>query len=536
MGGETKAAPPADIEAILAETASRGRALFRLVRSLLDDFELAAPWSLLYAPVVDTAELRQRLEALIELVVAAPRHVTEELDALAAASDSADERDALQEAEFYFTSLHQMTAPDLRRLEFALAQLPEGETLPRSRADFLCELAADLKGKYSSAIMGAAAALVSDGRWFGFEVEATLFPEKSDESERNRRLLEELQAAVASIDTAIKGFPWKTVLASWRRQRHVDRYALADLISLRTQLLRLLTVGNRRALYSGDYHQLQGREILLGSRLRELESLHLRSLDVVPATQPGAADEIFTSLHQLLLEVAALLDVEALRALIGDETLRDLRHRGPAQLPREGSAGRLDALSLLVVEEDLKIFLKLLVGAVKKRASIAFRGAPPRIEPPVAPTWPKIERREMPRIEPPRAKPLDREVARRLGRKLTDTLVKLTDPERASWQSFQMVQKLQSRLRVLPPAMISNELEPFLTELSADLQPLLEEASTAGAVPVGAVETLRACRRRLGASDLTGLDRAVEIGGDLARVKRLLESLKAAAEALKEAR
>jgi hypothetical protein len=536
MNPVRRAAPPSDTEGILAETASRGRALYRLVRRLLDDFEVAAPWSLLYSPVVEASELRTRLDMLIKLVIVAPERVSDELDALAAVSESDDERAALREAEFYFTALHQMTAPDLRRLEFAVEQIPDAETLSRARADFLCELAADLKGKYSSAIMGAAAALVSDGRWLGFEVEEALFPEKREESERNLRLLEALEATVASIEEAIADFPWTAVLASWRRHRHVDRYALAELISLRAHLLRLLTVANRRALYSGDYHQLQGREILLGSRLRELESLHLRSLDVVPETQEPAATEIFTHLHQLLLETAALLDVEALRGLIGDELLRDLRHRGPSPVPREGSAGRLDALSLLLVEEDLKMFLKLLVGAVKKRASIAFRaGALVPVEL-VKPTWPQVERRRHPRPAPAPPKPLEPEVARTFARRLNSSLSRLTDPASAHWQAFQMVQKLQARLRVLPPTMISHELTPFLTELSADLQPLLDEASAAGAVPEGAAETLRACRRRLTESDLTGLDRAVEVGGDLARIARLLDSLKVAAEALSYAR
>ena len=87
-----------------------------------------------------------------------------------------------------------------------------------------------------------------------------------------------------------------------------------------------------------------------------------------------------------------------------------------------------------------------------------------------------------------------------------------------------MVQKLQTRLRVVPHALLA-EMAPFLGELERDLLPLLDEATTAGAVPPGALDTLRACHRRLSARDESAPESALQIGGDLARVTRLLDSL-----------
>ncbi len=528
------AKPPADREALLAVTAPLGRALFRLVRRLLDDFEEAAPWALLYAPPADTGVLGAKLQRLLELVEQAPQRVAIELELLVQPTGRDEERQATQEAEFFFMALHQMTAPDMVRLHSALDQMPRGDSLVPSRAEFYCELAADLKGKYSSSVMGATAALVSEGRWLGVEVESLLFPEKAEEGERNRRLLSALESTVSSIEEAIGDFPWRTVLASWRRQQYVDRYALADLVALRAHLLRLLTIGNRRALYSGDYHQLESREILLGNRLRELEVQHLLSLDIAPSTQVEAAAEVFGRLHQILLEVAALLDVEALRALIGDELLRDLRYRGASPTPREGTAGRLDTLAVLLLEEDLKIFLKLLVGAVKKRSSIAH---PSQLMP-----LRRIDALPAPPPEPPapaksraaKAVRLDPKVSRAYADRLETTLSQLTATNGGPWQAFQMVHKLQSRLRVLPPALLA-EMSPFLFAVQTELLPLVEEASSAGAVPAEAAEALRSCHRRLNDCDLTQVEIGPEVGGDLTRVVRLLDSLKATVAVLRAA-
>jgi hypothetical protein len=527
------ARPPADLRSLLAATDERGRMLYGLVRRLVDELEAAAPWSMLYAPPAELGDLRTRLRRLLELVEEAPRRIQNELDGLATSVDGTAAREAREEAEFYFAALHQMTASNRRLLGAALEQVSIDAPLSRSGADYLCELAADLEGKYSSSMMGAAAALVSDGRWLGVEVEAVLFPEKAEERTRNRELLTALEEATQALAAVRAGFSWRPVLESWRARRQVDRYTLSDLVSLRSTLLPLLTVAHRRALYSGDYHHLQRREILLGSRLRELEELHLSSLDVAPGALEAATGEIYPRLCQLLSEIAALLDVEVLRDLIGNEAVGQLREGSASAATSNSAAPELDPLALLLGEEDLALFLELLLGAVRKRSSIVFEAGefaasrPAEAEPQALPeAKAAIGRRTRGAVR------LDTPAIQRLGDQLVATLSRLTSPASERWRAFQMVHKLQIRLRVLPPALTA-EMMPFLAELRSDLLPLLEEAGTAGVLPASAAETLRSCDQRLSRRDLSSLETSLEVGGDLGRVLRLLPSLEAAAAALR---
>ncbi|HLF55420.1 MAG TPA: hypothetical protein VI942_01105, partial [Thermoanaerobaculia bacterium] len=310
------ARPAPTVDEFLRCSSPRGRALFQLVRELLDELEETAPWSLLYAPPADGDALARRLALLLAAIEEVPGRVGAALAPLAAAATSAAEREAIDEAEFYFSTLHQMTAGDRERLHAALVRGAQAGAAPtRAAADQLCELAADLKGKYTSATMSAAAALVGEGRGLGIEFEARLFAEKAEEAERNRRLLDALTRAVRAHRAVVGGFAWRGVLASWRAHRPVDRYALGDLVSLRAHLLNLLTVANRRALYSGDYQFLRGRETLLAERLRELEALHVFSLELAAddGEDDGGSAAAFARLEELLLETAALLDVEVVR-------------------------------------------------------------------------------------------------------------------------------------------------------------------------------------------------------------------------------
>jgi hypothetical protein len=510
------------VEELLASSSARGRALYRLVRELLDELEECAPWSLLYAPPAGAGELERRLARLLEALERVPGRVEAELAPLAAAAASDEEREAVDEAAFYFSTLHQMTLNDQQRLRAAVARAPAEVPPTRAEADRLCELAADLKGKYTSATMSAAAALVGEGRGLGVAFEARLFPEKAEEAERNRRLLDALTRAARAHRAVIGGFAWRGVLASWRARRAVDRYALGDLVSLRAHLLNLLTVANRRALYSGDYQFLRSRETLLGERLRELEAVHVLSLELGPDTAAGDAAMLFARLEELLLEAAALLDVEVVREELGDAVVQALR-AGRAPAAAAGEA-QLAGLVPLLAEEDLQRFLELLVGAVRKRASIAHRPLEPAALAPAAP----------PRRAPPPVR-LDARAGREHAARLVAALERLTGAEHPPWKAFQMVHKLQARLGALPPALL-RELLPFLAELEADLLPILAAAGVAGAVPPAAVDALRRAGERLRAEDLSRPDAAREIAGDLARIVRLLDSLRAAAEALELAR
>jgi len=515
---------PADRRALLAAADRRGEAIYGVVRRLVDELEEAAPWSLLYAPPRVPGELRGRVERLLELVLAAPERIGRELDQLAGNTGGTGAQSAREEAEFYFSALHQMTAPDRRRLVNGLGRTPPDARLSPSEADYLAELAADLKGKYSSAMMGAAASLLSDGRWLGAEVESALFPEKAEERLRNRNLLAALTAAERALANARREFPWRAIFESWRAQRPVDRYALSELVALRAQLLPLLSFAHRRALYSGDFHLLQRRETLFGTRLRALEDLHLASLEVTEETRAGQSEKRFAQQRGLLLEIAALLDVDTLRSLVGDEAFLRLRRESHTSGTELSAA---DGLQRLLGEEDLTVFLQLLLGAVAKRASIAAEASESGPAPATAAAAglaPEGAPAPGAAARPTRATPPARADASRCATRLAAELSRLMHPLHEPWRAFRMVRKLQARLRILPPALTA-EIRPFLAELRAELLPLLEEAASLGLLPAASAETLRACARRLTEQDAAAPGANAGMGDDLERVERLLESL-----------
>ncbi len=517
--------PPAtgDREALIAGANPRGRAIYGLVRRLVDELDEAAPWSLLYAPPADRDELRTHLGRLLGRVEDAPSRIAKELVGSPTANAEPRERAALEEAAFYFTALHHMTASNRRLLRSALDRMPEEAVLSRATADYLGEVAADLKGRYSSAMMGAATALISDGRWVGADMEAVLFPEKAEEQLRNRGLLAALEAAKRAAEAVGTDFPWLEVLTSWRAWRPVDRYALSDLIDFRHGLFPLLSLSNRRALYAGDYHHLQRREVLLGSRLRAIEELHLMSLDVAIETSEEEKSDLYSRLCQLLLEVAAIVDVTVLRSLVGAERVRELRETEV----EEGV--EVDPLVFLVGEEDLTFFLTLLLGAVGKRTSLVADAARD-----TAP-GPGEARREAARVveeapRPARLGPVraDTRAMQQAGEKLASALSRLTSRTNDSWRAFQMVHNLHIRLRFLPAALTA-EARPFLAELRTELVPLLDEAHAVGALSDDVAETLRGCIGRLTAAGGPGSGGGAEPANDLVRVMRLLESLDRAA-------
>lgn len=168
-------AVPIDRRELLAAADPCARALVALVRRLVDELEEAAPWRLLLAEPPELADLEQRVMRLLEIIEQTPGRIASALGSLPGAPIADSVR---EEAKFYFAALHQMTAADRRLLRAALDRTPPPATLSEAAGAYLAEVAADLKGKYASAMMGAAAALVSDGRSLGVDVEASLFPKR----------------------------------------------------------------------------------------------------------------------------------------------------------------------------------------------------------------------------------------------------------------------------------------------------------------------------------------------------------------------
>jgi hypothetical protein len=227
------ATPPPDREAILTQTGTARLGVYLLVRACVNDFERVAPWKLLYYPPEDPAELLGMVSALLDTIRGVPKRVDAVLHTLPADESAAGDEPTRDDVSFLFRGIHHMVANDLKRLETALTPLRSGlGALPTAaEGTRLCEIAADLKGKYASAMMGAAASLVGQGLYNGVELEPVLFPEKAEEFHSARELVERLREATEAIQKLPARLSFTDLLERWRRQDRVDLYALADLPS-----------------------------------------------------------------------------------------------------------------------------------------------------------------------------------------------------------------------------------------------------------------------------------------------------------------
>src|SRR6185503_5336944 len=315
--------------------------------------------------------------ALLGVVEQIPQRTRELVELLSLAAPDEETRRTLEEAEFYFAGIHSMCAHDLGRLRTLLAPhaAPDAPPLSPAQRNFLCEVAADLKGKYASALMGATASIVAEGTWTGVEVEPVLFPEKAEEFRRNGDLARALRRTLDAIGELQEAVPFVELLERWRGGARVDPYALADFATFRGIFGRLLKRDLRRGFYSGDYHQIQRRELALSARMAALEALHQRTW-----SEPAGAEGIaagYGEMERLTLEIAAILDVELLEQLVGARAVKDLRLAAATEgVAGEATRGRrkplapaLEPLVPLLAGEDLKTFLSLLLGSVLKRAS-----------------------------------------------------------------------------------------------------------------------------------------------------------------------
>jgi hypothetical protein len=367
--------PPSSRVEILAQVGLARLAVYELVRGSVDEFERIAPWRVLYYPPEAPDAFVAILTSLMELIGGIPKRVAAAMGKVPKVPESDDEP-TREDIRFMFSGIHHMVAHELKRLETTLAPVRERGSATIDERQLLCELSADLKGKYASSMMGAAASLIAQGLWNGVEVEPILFPEKAEEFRNTSELVDLLQ----EVSEAIKQLPgqvhFKELMEGWQRGRRVDQYALADLPSLRGKIVKLLKERTRRALYSGDYHQISRREVLLSERINELETLHQRTWSTDHGGHPAQdLAPTFARLVQLTLEMACVLDVTILKNLIGDKKVEGLRARvtsaktKPVSTASTPGAG-LDSLIPLLAEDDLRIFLELLLGAVMRRASL----------------------------------------------------------------------------------------------------------------------------------------------------------------------
>ncbi len=383
--------------------------IYQMVRQILDDMEEAAPWEGLYYPPNDSQKFLQMETAFLDVIERIPPRLQKLTESFLLEGMDPEAEQVLGDAEFFFGAIHDNVTSEIEKLRKKLRALDVTSgtiaLTPTERA-FTCEITADLKGKYASSIMGAAATLIASGLWNGVETEPILFPEKLQEFQRNELLVQVLQEVVGNINNLLEELPLAELVSHWEKEQRVDQYALTTLYSFLGNLGKLMKGQCRRALYSGDYHQIQKRENMLSSRINELTTLHHVTWGTVPqeVVAPGIA--IYPQMIQKATELAAILDLDIMRKIVGGKTVQDilaivtvekelqksesrdnpyLTIEPKASPMREKLAPHLRSLVPLLYDEDLQKFLSLLLGSVQKRASLEVTrqrsqaGAPPLV-------------------------------------------------------------------------------------------------------------------------------------------------------------
>jgi hypothetical protein len=529
--------PPADREDILTQTGPARLGVYLLVRACVNDFERIAPWKLLYYPPEDPAELLGMVSALLDTIRGVPKRVDAVLHTLPSDEMAGEDEPTRDDVSFLFRGIHHMVANDLKRLENALVPLRSGlGALPTpAEGTHLCEIAADLKGKYASAMMGAASSLVGQGRYDGVELEPILFPEKAEEFQSTRELVDRMRDATETIQKLPTQLSLPELLERWRRLERVDLYALAELPNLRAKLGKLLQEKNRRALYSGDYHQISRREMLLSARITELERLHLQTW-----TTPRDGEDLsatYTRMVQLVLEISAILDANLLKELIGEKQVNGLRGRAVMAKGKPFTeATGIDALIPLLAEDDLRIYFELLLGAVLRRACLSVR--PPEPPPPPAPIYeplipPPPKPQPVPAAAPPpkpappprpapapAAKPIDMKAS--LAR-IDALLVELMTPTNPSLNGFKMTQRLLAKHARIPDAMFQS-LFPYLEAVRDKLVPALRPIVPYQGITEDVVNRLEVfCNELLRADPSAGKE---DLPKKMERLLRFLEAVR----------
>ncbi|HEX5715382.1 MAG TPA: hypothetical protein VF179_04435 [Thermoanaerobaculia bacterium] len=581
---------PSTREEILSQVGPARIAVYEMVRGSVDDFEQTAPWRLLYYPPEEPEAFVGLLDALITLIQSIPKRVAATLGKIPKVSESDDEP-TREDVRFMFSGIHHMVEHELKRVEKMLEPVRErGPGVPATSDErqLLCELSADLKGKYASSMMGAAASLIAQGLWNGVELEPVLFPEKAEEFRNTRELVDLLQEVTAAIKQLPEQVRFVELVSGWQRGIRADQYALADLPSLRGKIAKLLKERTRRALYSGDYHQISRREILLSERIHELETLHQKTWST---TEHGGGQDLaptYARLVQLTLEMAAVLDVTVLKALIGDKKVEGLRARVMAvknrPAPTASTPGQgLDSLIPLLAEDDLRIFLDLLLGAVTRRASLSVTmreaepeapvpppaAAPPRpaapkpapaplpeleewmLPPPIpeyevgvpSPTsstamdWvqnepePPPPSQYSPQFAPQFAPPFPQANLRPSLKMVSDLLTELLAPANSNLSSFRMTQRLLSKHARIPVAMFQS-IQPYLKEVQERLVPALKQITPFRGITEEAVTKLEGYCTELRRPGLSPAELKDEVPKKMERLVRFLEALRAAVPTL----
>lgn len=536
---------PRDRAALLEQAGQARTSVYHLARACVEDLETAAPWALLYVPVGDSRSLALAVAELVRVIQGIPDRVEELVGGLPPVADSGDLQS--EEIGFLLQSIHHMAEWDLEQVEGTLNLFATARgASQRSAGRTLCELAADLKGKYGSALMGAAASIVAQGRWNGAAIEPMLFPEKADEFVQSRILVDLLRDTLAAVQDLPSRLSLADLAANWARGERVDEYALVDLVGLRARIGRLLQARHRRSLYSGDYHRLSWRERQLAARLQELERLHHWTWEVDASTTAHGYGDAFSRLVGLLHELAAVLDVGLLKELVGDESVTRLRGRLTAGERGDSSGAQLeDRLLALLAEDDLRLMLDGLLAAVQRRAALSTAlsaaatpltravareplatgpaPSPAPIKPAAAPAPPAIP--------PPAAgrqlsaKPAATSVTVDLGevrRQVAAHLDRLLEPSNPDLKSLRLTHQLLAKRTRVPPAMLRS-MHPFVGDIATRLAPALARLAPYRGISAETVRGLEARCAELLAEEPTPKQMIEEFPAKLDWLLRFLE-------------
>jgi len=504
--------PPATREKLLAALTPACRELHHEIRRTVDELERAVSWGLLYYPPDDLGILAGRLQALVSCIRRLPERLAPCIEAFPEEAEAGGPEPARDEVVFYFDGVQRMLEKDLLRME-ATVQSLEGQTAATpDEVERLCELAADLKGKFESSIMSATAALVTQGRWQSLAVEAVLFPEKAEEGRRSRELAASLRGIVEWFAELGERVPFAEIVARWREGQRADQYAFSDLVVLRGQLGTLLRERTRRGLYSGDYHQIRQRETRIAERLNELEWLHRRTWSVTAGRAAELIGAELPRLEQLIAELAALLDVEQLAVLVGAPQINRLRASAHAE------SGPVEPLAALLRHDDLRLFCGMLLGAVQRRAVLAQTAAAAP-EPPTPQSAPA----PAPRSAPATRSKLSAAQKATLVEDLRRRLVALQSAQNPRWNAFRMVVRMFDRHGRMPDEMVRGT-HPFLEELLTVLIPDLHRLAPYHGITGEVVTRLEATCRGLVAS-AEALPGEMPLLQRLERVQRFLDAL-----------
>ncbi len=491
--------------------------MYLIARRACDEIEAIAPWHDLYAPPRDPVAAA-RLAAAVHSWSNALRVRVEE--GIAALEAAACDPNFIEYVSFYLGAVATMLRPDTLRLGTAIetARRPDATQLDGGIA---CEIAADVKGKGTSSLMGAAASLVAEGTWDPVATEPLLFPEKNDEFRRNHELLAAVLDVSSTLHRIRVGALIPQLSHAWAHGALPDRWALTDLGLLVAQVSQLLRPERRRALYAGDFHQLERRLRLLSARVGEVERLHAALVDDI------AESSARRQLGVLLREIAALIDSAVLSDLLPEGGLARLRsllelskqldgHVDVAAAAQRGGLGPdATALLALLVDDDLNTFVGLLAANVARRVSFQLESHNEGFASDAVPSPGPIA---APVAEAP-ARPASRPGGE-LAARLRALVGRLTADAYAGARQFRMVHKLLTSQNRVPEALLAG-CRPYIHDLVDEIVPALEPLVEAGELPAALRHDFVTDALALA----TGSARDHEAGKSLRRLMRTLETL-----------